>query len=399
MSYAVLLLTLVNLVNYIDRYIIAAVAPAIQKEFNLDHSELGLIMSAFMIGYMVTSPIFGYLGDRRSRPLLMAFGVIVWSLATVFSGFAQGFAMMVIARIIVGVGEASYATISPCYIRDTTNDDTKTNRAMAIFYTAIPVGAALGYIWGGYASDHFTWQTGFFAASVPGLLLAVLVAKMPEVSRVTKTSAPAAETGWKVYGQLWNLRGYRLIVIGYIAHTFALGGFAAWAPTYGQSVFGTSITDTTFKLGIATLSSGIIGTLFGGKFGSVFSKDGDHVAGFAKFAGLTSIAATPFAFMALNTSDNNIFFVMLFAVQACMFAASAPVNTAILTAVPPAITATAFAVSIFAMHALGDLISPTIVGWISDQANLKTGMLLLPCFVLLSGFIWSYLGLRPKKLA
>ena len=141
-----IVLTFVNLVNYLDRYILAAVAPKIQLDLNLSNFETGLLMSAFMLGYMIASPFFGYLGDRRRRPFLMGFGVFVWSIATFVSGLAGSFLALFTASMAVGIGDASYATIAPSYIRDNYDNDIVTNKALSFFYTAIPVGAALGSV-------------------------------------------------------------------------------------------------------------------------------------------------------------------------------------------------------------------------------------------------------------
>ena len=94
------LLTFVNLICYLDRFIIAAVSPKIQTEFDLSHAQTGAMMSAFMVGYMLTSPLFGYYGDRRSRPMLMGLGVIVWSIATALSGYVDYFIPLIIARAL-----------------------------------------------------------------------------------------------------------------------------------------------------------------------------------------------------------------------------------------------------------------------------------------------------------
>src|SRR5689334_16218628 len=149
-----------------------AVGPKFQDQFQLSDSELGTVETAFMIGYMLTSPIFGRLGDRYARKHLIAAGVAIWSIATVISGLTVGFWSMFAARVAVGVGEASYATLSPTIIDDLADQKTK-NRDLSIFYAAIPVGVALGYVLGGIlAEPPFNWRMAFFIAGGPGVLLA-----------------------------------------------------------------------------------------------------------------------------------------------------------------------------------------------------------------------------------
>ena len=137
------LLTGLNLLNYLDRLVVSAVLPRIQTEFSLSNFQGGLLATVFLVGYFLTSPIFGALGDRVPRKGLIAIGVGVWSAATIASGFATGLWSLLAARVMVGVGEASYATLAPTIIDDLTAPDKK-GRALAVFYIAAPVGGALG---------------------------------------------------------------------------------------------------------------------------------------------------------------------------------------------------------------------------------------------------------------
>src|SRR6266581_1355300 len=147
------ILTGLNLFNYLDRFVLSAVLAPLQKELRLTDGQAGTIGTAFMLGYFVTSPFFGLLGDRLGRKWLIALGIFIWSLGTVLTGFAGGFVALLWYRVMVGVGEASYATISPSLISDTFGADRR-NNALTIFYVAIPVGAALGNIMGGEIVAH-----------------------------------------------------------------------------------------------------------------------------------------------------------------------------------------------------------------------------------------------------
>lgn len=206
-----IILTGLNLFNYLDRYVLSSVLESISKEWNLNDSQAGLLGSGFMFGYFLTSPIFGYLGDRSSRKWLIAFGVAVWSLGTVLSGFAGGFAMLMFYRVLVGVGEASYATISPGILSDAFPPE-KRNNAMTIFYMAIPLGAALGSLLGGLFDN---WRDAFIYAGVPGFFLAVLMLPFRDTPRVG--GDPAHKPGVKEIMHLFNLKdrslwNYHLVV-------------------------------------------------------------------------------------------------------------------------------------------------------------------------------------------
>lgn len=397
MKSALWLLTIVNLFNYIDRYIIASVAPKIQAEFHLSHAETGMLMSAFMIGYMLTSPIFGWLGDRNNRPRLMSFGVIAWSLATAASGAVMSLIPLLGSRVAVGIGEASYATISPSYIRDRLKDPRLVNRAMGLFYVAIPLGAAIGYMWGGWIADHYNWRMAFYLGSLPGFILGAIVWFMKEPERVVDPSHVQAGNKLESFKKLMSIREYRLSVYAYIAYTFGLGGFAAWAPQYGVDVLHASLSESSFKIGAVTSVAGIVGTLIGGKWGDIFvigdRKDGLLAArGFNKFCALVAFIATPFAFWAIHIDSMNGFMLAMLCVQIALFAATAPISTGVLAAVPAQVAASAFAVQIFFIHAFGDLISPPIVGWLTDRMPMSDAMNILAGAIGLSAIIWWRAG-------
>ena len=178
------ILTGLNLLNYLDRSVLSAVRTPLAAEFGLNYGDSGRLVTAFMIGYFVTSPFFGYLGDRVPRKWLIALGIFVWSLGTVLTGFASGFVMLLMFRVLVGLGEASYATISPSLLSDTFGP-ARRNNALTIFYVAIPVGSALGYILGGQVSSHWGWRHAFIWAGVPGLLLALVLLPFAEIGRAS----------------------------------------------------------------------------------------------------------------------------------------------------------------------------------------------------------------------
>ena len=402
MNRALWLLTIVNLLNYLDRYIMASVAPKVETEFALSHAQTGSLMSMFMIGYMLTSPLFGYFGDRKSRPVLMGIGILTWSAATFVSGMVDAFIPLILARAVVGIGEASYATISPPYIRDALKDERALNFVMGIFYTAIPVGAAVGYIWGGTIADHFNWRWAFYLGAVPGAILGILVWRLNDVPRASAVATVSSMPGVETLRGFWQNREYRYAVLGYIAYTFGIGGFSAWAPHYGVSVLGVSLAESSLKVGGVTLIAGLIGTLIGGKWGGLFVGDKsqssgvDAARGFNRFCAWTSLIATPFAIWTFCATSMNEFMIAIFLVQVAMFAASAPVNTAILASVPSHVAATAFAVSIFSIHAFGDVISPPLVGVIADHASMQAAMSILIVAIFFSALVW-FVGAKNVK--
>src|SRR5579864_5132724 len=174
-GYALAVLTFINLFNYLDRWVVAAVVESIKRsELHLSDTQLGLVGTGFIFVYTLTSPIFGSLGDRKSRPPLIAVGVALWSIATALGGFARGFASLFTARSAVGIGEAAYGTIAPALLADSFPLE-KRGRVFATFFAAIPIGSAAGYVLGGLVDKHFGWRAAFWIAGTPGIILALLV--------------------------------------------------------------------------------------------------------------------------------------------------------------------------------------------------------------------------------
>src|SRR2546423_1109558 len=231
------ILTGLNLFNYLDRLILPAVLTPLRGDLHISDGESGRINSAFMLGYFLTAPIFGYLGVRISRKWLIALGIFIWSAGTVLSGFATGLAILLFYRILVGVGEASYATISPGLISDAF-EPARRNNALTVFYVAIPVGGALGYALGGLIEHHFGWRSAFLCAGLPGLLLALLLLPFREPERGQAEEKAVEKPRLKDVLHIFRLPDFHLVVWGYVAYTFSLGAFAYWGPVYLGRVHG-----------------------------------------------------------------------------------------------------------------------------------------------------------------
>jgi MFS transporter, Spinster family, sphingosine-1-phosphate transporter len=398
------LLTALNLVNYIDRFLVMAVGPKFQGELHLTDGGLGLVESAFMIGYMIMSPLFGRLGDRYPRKGVIAAGVAAWSVATVVSGLATGMGSMLVARIAVGVGEASYATISPTIIDDLAPREAK-SRWLAVFYAAIPVGAALGYVLGG-ALAPLGWRAAFFVCGGPGVLLAALVLLVREPARGHAHAAGGGTAA--VYLDLFRNRPYRLTVLGYVAQTFAIGGFSAWAIPLLERKFWLPSEVGAQRFGVITAFAGLVGTAFGGMLADRIPGD-DRTRVYLRVCAWSSAVAAPLAAIALlqpsaageaaAQSAAVPAFVALGVCQLIIFASTSPTNAALLLSVPPAMRASAMAASIFFIHLLGDMVSGPVIGVISDALHdshergsgghgVQVGMYLLPVALGVSSFAW-----------
>src|ERR1700693_4568555 len=183
----------INFLNYMDRYVAAVAAPLIQKEFGLSNTEVGLLASAFLLVYAVAALPFGYWADRGVRRTVVGIGVAIWSIATLFTGFARNFFQLFLSRAILGVGEASYYPAGTSLLSDYFPKDQR-GRVMSIWGVGSTIGIAVGFAGGGYIADKFGWRNAFFFAAIPGLLFALLAfgLREPLRGRVEKRG-PAVE--------------------------------------------------------------------------------------------------------------------------------------------------------------------------------------------------------------
>ena len=398
-TWILFILTGLNLFNYLDRYVLSAVLTPIQKELGLSDSQAGGLGTIFMIGYFVTSPVFGWLGDRCSRKWLIAAGIFVWSVGTILTGFATTFAMMIAFRLLVGLGEASYATISPSLISDSYGP-AKRNNALTIFYVAIPVGAALGMTIGGLIAAKWGWRHAFIWAGAPGLLLALVLLPFAELKRGQaegKTAEAAKKPSVRDIVNLFRIPEYVLVVLGYSAYTFALGAFGIWGPTFLQRVHGVTVDKAGEFFGAVLAVAGLGGTMIGGFAATAWQKR--NRAGYAWTLGLSVLAAVPLAFGAFLAGSTFWSMSFLAAAMFFLFLSTGPVNTLILETAPVNLRASAMAISIFMIHLFGDICSPVIVGWLSESfgGNLQKAVLILPVALIVASALWLALALKTKR--
>jgi MFS family permease len=390
--WALAVLTFINFLNYIDRYVLASVFEPIKRELHFSDSELGWTLSAFMIAYSLTSPIFGRLGDLFTRKYLIAAGVAVWSLATAGAGLARTFWQMFFPRSLVGIGEASYATMAPGIITDY-YEEKRRGRALAVFYAAIPAGSALGFVLGGYLSELYGWRSAFFVVGLPGVALALLTLAIREPKRGAADSAAgsAAEAPpslIETYRILWRNRLYRFVSVGFVAYTFALGGLVGWMPAFLERYDGMRTAEANQVFGAMTVVSGFLGTFAGGFLGDYLLRYTRN--SYLLVSGLCMFAGAPVAVVALAARTPSVFLPAIFLAEFFLFLNTGPLNAVVLGSVAPGIRSTAMAVNIFFIHALGDAISPPIIGMLSDRAGLFHATLIAPVFMIASGAVLLY---------
>ena len=398
--FALGVVTILNFLNYIDRYILSAVLPRVKSELVLTDFQLGLLANIFLVSYFVASPLFGALGDRLSRPRLMSAGVTAWSMATAAAGFTANFVQLLIARAGVGIGEAAYATISPALLSDYFPRSQR-GRAFAVFYVAIPVGSAAGFLLGGTLERVFGWRAAFYAVGLPGIALALLALRVPDPVRgATGEPSPSGRgqgeglSTAKTLSDLFRNKAYVGTVLGYAAYTFALGGLAFFMPTYFERVRNLELARADFIVGSVTVLAGLSGTFLGGYLGDWITARVQY--GQLWLSGLSSIAAVVPAWLALTVASSPTYIVWFFLAEFLLFLSTGPVNVMIVSVVPPAARARAMAVSIFTIHLFGYAISPPIIGWLADTHGLARAVLIVPVAIAISGFVWTSTAAVPN---
>ncbi len=392
---ALAVLSAINLLNYLDRYLVPPLVPDLEGALDLSHQQAGWLWPAFMVVYMLTAPVFGAWGDRGSRTRPIAIGVFIWSLATVLSGLARSYPQLFAARALVGVGEAAYVAIAPALLADCFPVGAR-GRVFAVLNMAIPVGAALGYVLGGLVGHHFGWRAAFLGCGAPGVLLAAAVLWLPDPPRGAQEAQPRGAPGndaapgvrgaVAVYLSLMRRGPYGLLVLGYAAYTFGLGGLGFWMPTFLERVRGVPAQEATTGFGAIVVVTGVVGTLAGGWLGDYCLRRSRQ--GYLWFSGVVTLAAAPVAVLALAAPDRGIYYPAIVVAELLLFMSTGPINAAIVNIVSPFERASAIALSMFAIHLLGDVPSPPLIGYLSDVGSLGGAVLMVPVALAIGGLIW-----------
>jgi MFS family permease len=389
------LLFAVNLFNYIDRQILFAVFPAVKTDLELTDTQLGLLASAFMWVYLSVAPVFGVLADRRSRPRLMGLGVGIWSVATALSGIVRSYGQLLAGRALVGVGEASYGSVAPAMLSDAF-EPAHRGRALAMFSMAIPVGSALGYLLGGMFERTFGWRAAFFIVGIPGMWLAWTVGRLTDAARggadqSVLTPRRTAAPGLADYLELLKTRSYVLNCLAMTGMTFAVGGLAAWVPTYLVRIRGMGLAEANLVFGLLTLVSGLGGTMAGGWLGDRLLPR--VPTAYLLVSGLGLALSVPCAAAVILLEDRTWVLIAIFLAEVFIFLNTGPLNAIIADVSRSGVRATAYAVNIFVIHALGDAISPTIVGVVSDRVGLSAAFWIAPGSLALAA-LFCFWGMR-----
>jgi MFS family permease len=427
---ALALLLFINLFNYVDRQVLAAVVPSIEHSFfgagasggsstlqaiqdwcrvhlgfKPELALIGVLSMAFMVLYMIGAPIFGRLAERYSRWVLVGVGVVLWSLASGASGLAATFFGLLLTRCLVGVGEAAYGPVAPTILSDLYPVEHR-GRILAWFYMAIPVGSALGYVLGGAVAASSigdlgtrllgihaeSWRWAFFLVVPPGIALGLLSFFMKDPPRgQSDGSAGAAppRRGWSDYGVLLHTPSWVYCTLGMTAMTFSIGGIAFWMPYYLAGKPGAPASATVI-FGAVTCVAGLVATLAGGIIGDRLRAR--FPGSYFLVSGIAMLAGFPFLLLTLRAPFPTIW-IWLFITCFCLFFNTGPTNTILANVSHPSIRAAGFALNIFVIHAFGDVISPVVIGIVGDRYDMNRAFILVGAMFAVAGILWL-LGVR-----
>lgn len=381
--FALVVLTSMNVVNYLDRFIISALLPFIKSDLHLSDAQLGLLHTAFTFSYLLSAPFLGYLGDRVSRKWLASVAVAFWSFATVLSGMAGSYRSLLGIRGMVGIGEAGYGPVAPTIINDFYSPGVR-SRMLSIYYVGTPLGSAAGLMLGGILGHHYGWRHAFLVAAIPGFLLALLAIFIREPIRGgTQTEKVSfAETARflrKTPSYLYNL-------MGTAAMTFATGGLAYWFPTFLYRMRGWHLTTATQFFGAITIVAGITGTMIGGFLADMWQAKNRRSYFYVSAIGM--LIAAPLAAASILIDNRVWVFPFVFLAVFFLFFNMSPLNAAIISIVKPRMRATAMALNILVIHLLGDAVSTWAIGKVSDATgSLTLGILIGPAAIIAGGLI------------
>jgi MFS transporter, Spinster family, sphingosine-1-phosphate transporter len=376
--YVLFVLTAINFINYVDRQIIISLGPFIRSDLELTYTGFGWLITAFMLIHSLTSLPFGMLSDRWVRHKIIALGVLSWSAATLFCGFATNFAQLMLGRAAVGIGEAAYAPPANSLLSDAFSAFER-SRILGFFNLGMFLGGAAGLIMGGVLGDILGWRACLYLVSVPGFLLGGMAWYLREPPQVTvhqRTPVMAL------------LRNPLLIYVlmGGVVAAFSAGALIVWMPQFVTDVRLFRPRDAGLYIGMVGVTGGLLGVITGSYLADwLYAR---WPWGRMATIGTGLVLSCPFVILALYTDDHvammGYFFLGIF----LMVWYTGPIIAVIHDVVPADVKATAQALYILLIHLLGDTLSPAIVGKLADLDNLQTALLLPAVANMLGGVIF-----------
>jgi MFS transporter, Spinster family, sphingosine-1-phosphate transporter len=374
-----LLLCAMNLFDSIDRWLLAALLPKVRLELDLSESQAGWLSTVTVLGLAITSPLVGYFVDRIKRPRLLAIGFAVWSLATISTALVRTFDQMQAARALVGVGGAISTVIALTLIMDLFARSARAG-ALTAFFLAVPLGAAMAVSFGAALAKVTTWQVAFLAVAAPGLILALLSLVFPDPIRGFSEGIDLERlrlhervgASQEDYTDLMVNSSYTYSLFGITFSSFAFAGLFYWSKAFLTVSKGFSVTLVDSLLGVTVLGAAVAGTLAGGLLAGWSARTKPK----AMFVvpGASMLVAIMFVLVAIYARPAPLVFGGLCLAIGVMFMNVVPCYTIISSVTMPNMRGVGCGAALAAVHLLGDIWSPTAMGWVADTFGQRDSM-------------------------
>ncbi len=372
--YAFIVLLIINILNYADRFVLAAVLPKIKIDLGLSNTQLGLLSSAFLLVYALTTLPLGVLADRSARKNIVAICVGIWSVATTLAGFTTTFLQLFITRTVLGIGEAGYAPATLSLLGDYFPKERR-GRVLSLYSIGNLIGTAFGLVMGGLVADAFGWHWAFFIVGIPGLITAFLIWRAVEPRRGIyeseegeETSSPHGGLGkdfWGAVKLIFRIPTYWVLLGAFIFSFFTIGGASSWITFYLQGAFTLKLSQASSISGGVLAGGSLIGTLAGGWIADYMQRrrpEGRMIVVVFAF-----LVGAPLTYAALSLHTLLPFIIVFFVAIICLSLCLGPLNAIIQDVIIPEVRATAFGLALLLAHLLGDASSPTVIGALADR--------------------------------
>ena len=361
---SVLVLLLVNILNFYDRHVPGAVVEPMRKEFHLNDTQIGLLGSAFIWLYAIVGVPLGLLADRWSRKYLLALGVVVWAALTACTGLATTFGFLLFSRFGVGLGEAVCTPTASSWLGDLFPASQR-SRVLALFTMAIPIGGGLGYLVGGPVAERYGWRPAMISAALPAVLIvpALLLLREPQRGASESNQMPVASA------PIWNvlrIPTFWWIIASGAFLNFSVYAVATFSPALLSRVHGLSLANSNKATGTFYLLGGVAGALLSGYLGdAVIQRRKD---GRLRYAAMTALLSIPLACIGILQPRGSVLIATIFLglMYVCLSSYYGFVYSALQDFIAPNQRASAMAFYFLAMYLCGASYGPLLVGKISD---------------------------------
>ncbi|HMQ80876.1 MAG TPA: MFS transporter [Ignavibacteria bacterium] len=380
-SKILLVLTLIEFINYFDRQVVFPLFSFLKTDFGLSDFELGLIGTVFMIIHASFSVPLGILADKWVRKNIIAMGVAIWSVATFITGLVQNFTQLLFTRAAVGIGEASYAPAATSLIADNFPLE-KRARASSIFHLGMFFGGTLGMILAGVLGSKLGWRACFFIVAIPGIILALTSLRIKEVKHEHKNTSEVNRTNIL---QLFKNPAYILTLLSGIMLTFTSSAIISWMTQFFIRFHNYSVDQASITIGLAVIIGGPIGIYSGGYFSDLLYNKYKKPRSLAM--AIAFILATPLMYITLTTHNEILLLITLVLATYLMTFYYGPMVALIQDIVPGSLKATAFAFYLFTVHLIGSTPAPALIGIVSDASDLQKAMFLVVASNLIGGIM------------